>query len=188
MAWPRELEPRRIDVDDYHRMIDAGILEEDEHVELIEGVIVTVTPQKRRHAFVIQVLTERLLRLLGSDYAVLPQLPLTLADDSEPEPDIAVVRATAAASRDHHPRTADLVIEVASDSILKDRSIKGPLYARASIPEYWMFNLVDECVEVYRDPRPAESRYAIAETRQRGEELRPAHLHGIVIPVEAVLG
>ena len=84
---------RRISVDEYHRMIEAGILGEDEKVQLIDGALGQMTPQGRPHAFAIQRLNRLLLRALGDDYEVLTQLPLTLGGDSEPEPDLAVVRA-----------------------------------------------------------------------------------------------
>src|SRR4249920_2907795 len=90
---------RRIRVDEYHRMIEAGILGEDEHVQLVDGMLVAMSPQGRPHAFVIQELTGLLVRALSDEFKVLTQLPLTLDDDSEPEPDLAVVHARDAASR-----------------------------------------------------------------------------------------
>jgi len=123
---------RPISVDEYHRMIDAGILDEDEKVQLIDGMLVAMTPQGRPHAFVIQELTRLLVRALGDDFKVLTQLPLTLGNDSEPEPDLTVVRAQDAASRTHHPATAALVIEVSGDSLRFDRRTKAALYARAA--------------------------------------------------------
>ena len=103
---------RRITVDEYHCMIEAGILGEDEHVQLLSGTLVAMTPQGRPHARVVQRLNRLLVRAIGDDLEVLTQLPLTLLDESEPEPDLAVVRAEDAQSAEHHPRTAVLVIEV----------------------------------------------------------------------------
>jgi Uma2 family endonuclease len=152
-AFPDALErQRRITVDEYHRMIEAGVLAEDERVQLVSGTLVTMTPQGRPHARAIQRLTRFLVRALGDDVEVLTQLPLTLVDDSEPEPDLAVVRAEDAQSGEHHPRTALLVIEVAGDSLRLDRQSKAALYARAGIPEYWIVNLADATVEVQREP------------------------------------
>jgi Uma2 family endonuclease len=128
---------RRIAVGEYHRMIEAGILGEDEHVQLIAGTLVAMTPQGSRHAVVIQRLTAALVRAVGGDLAVRPQLPLTLLEDSEPEPDLAVVRAADAPFDGPHPRGALLVVEVAGDSLRLDRESKATLYARAGIPEYW---------------------------------------------------
>ncbi len=179
---------RRLSVDEYHKMIDAGILDEDEHVQLVDGLLLQMTPQGRPHAFVIQRLTKLLLRALSDDYAVLPQLPLTLGDDSEPEPDLAVVRADDARSYDHHPRTALLVIEVASDSLRFDRTTKGALYARSNISEYGIVNVVDDCVEVYRDPDPKAKRYRSALTLRSGQALSPPSVPGLSIPVAELFG
>src|SRR4030042_1497589 len=122
---------RRITVDEYHRMVEARILGEDEHVQLLDGMLVAMTPQGRAHARVIQRLTRLLVRAPGDDLEVLPQLPLTLPGDSEPEPDLAVVRAEDAQSGEHHPRRALLVIEVAGDSLRLDRGAEAARYPRA---------------------------------------------------------
>jgi Uma2 family endonuclease len=150
---------RRITVDEYHRMIEAGILGEHEDVQLITGTMVAMTPQGRPHARIIQRLNRLLVRVVGDDLEVLTQLPLTLLDDSEPEPDLAVVRAEEAQSREHHPRTALLVIEVAGESLRLDRKSKAALYARAGIPEYWIVNLAESTVEVHREPDPTTDAY-----------------------------
>jgi Uma2 family endonuclease len=141
-----------ITVDEYHRMIEAGTLGEDDHVQLIAGAVVAMKPQGPAHALVIQNLTRLVAQGLAADLALRPQLPLTLPDDSEPEPDLAVVRLADARSREHHPRTALLVVEVTGDSLRLDRQTKAALYARAGIPEYWIVNLADSAVEVHRDP------------------------------------
>jgi len=150
---------RRITVSEYHRMIEVGILGEDEHVQLITGTMVAMTPQGRPHARIIQRLNRLLVRVVGDDLEVLTQLPLTLLDDSEPEPDLAVVRAEDAQSGEHHPRTALLVIEVAGESLRLDRKSKAALYARAGIPEYWIVNLAESTVEVHREPDPTTDSY-----------------------------
>lgn len=170
---------RRISVDEYHRMIEAGILGEDEKVQLIDGMLVAMTPQGRPHAFVIQELNRLLVRALGDDFKVLTQLPLTLGGDSEPEPDLAVVRAQDAASRTAHPTTALLVIEVAADSLRFDRRTKAALYARARIPEYWIVNLADASIEAHRDPDPASGAYRTTLVCRRGETLVTTAVPGI---------
>ena len=149
----------RVTVDEYHRMIEAGSLGEDDRVQLIDGAVVAMTPQGPAHALAIQNFTRLLARALPSDLALRPQLPLTLPGDSEPEPDLAVVRLEEARSREHHPRTALLVVEVAGDSLPLDRQAKATLYARAEIPEYWIVNLAESTVEVHRDPDPAAGAY-----------------------------
>jgi Uma2 family endonuclease len=143
-----------ITVDEYHRMIEAGTLGEDDHVQLIAGAVVVMTPQGPAHALVIQNLNRLVAQGLAADLALRPQLPLTLPDDSEPEPDLAVVRLADARSREHHPRTALLVVEVAGDSLRLDRQTKA-----AGIPEYWIVNLAESTVEVHRDPDPETGAY-----------------------------
>jgi Uma2 family endonuclease len=100
-----------------------------------------------------------LLRAAGDDVEVLTQLPLTLLDDSEPEPDVAVIRTEDAQSGEHHPRTALLVVEVADATLCIDRQAKASLYARAGIPEYWIVNVAERSVEVQREPDPAVGSY-----------------------------
>jgi len=181
-----DLKQRRITVDEYHRMIDAGILDEDERVQLIDGTLVAMTPQGRPHAFAIMRLTRLLARALSDDFEVLPQLPLTLGDDNEPEPDLAVVRAEDVASTTRHPGTALLVIEVAGDSLRFDRRTKLAVYARAGIPEYWIVNLEDATIEVYRDPDTAACAYRTTQVVRRGEALTATSLPAVRVDVEAL--
>src|SRR5512145_333155 len=141
-----------IGVGEYHRMIDAGVLGEDEHVQLVAGALVAMTPQGSRHAVVIQRLTTALVRLVGDDLAVRPQLPLTLGGDSEPEPDLAVVRACETPLSGPHPGDALLVVEVSGDSLRFDREDKAAVYAKAGIAEYWIVNLGESVVEIHTDP------------------------------------
>jgi len=177
---------RRFTVDEYHRMIEAGILGEDEHVQLLSGTVVAMTPQGRPHARVVQRLTRLFVRAVGDDLEVLTQLPLTLLDESEPEPDLAVVRAEDAQSGEHHPRTAVLVIEVAGDSLRLDRQSKAVLYARAGIPEYWIANLAEATVEVHREPDPAAGSYRAKTIVRSGETLAAATVPGVTIDVAAL--
>jgi Uma2 family endonuclease len=164
------LEPRRLTVEEYHRMIEAGILDEDEHVELLEGVIVEMSPHGGPHARCIQWLNRFLVRTLGDDFQVRPQLPLTLGKRNEPEPDLAVVTAQAA-SEDPHPSSALLVIEVAGSSLRLNRRVKGPIYARAAIAEYWIVNVEARVVEVFSDPDPVAGAYRRASTVTTAESL-----------------
>ena len=152
-ATPDALERQRpIRVDEYHRMIEAVLL--DEASSSSTGCSSRCMPEGRLHAFVIQELNRLLVRALADEYKVLTQLPLTLGTGSEPEPDLAVVRAQDARSRTSHPAAALLVIEVAGDSLRLDRETKAGLYARAGVPEYWIVNLAAAAIEVYRDPDP----------------------------------
>ena len=178
---------RRISVDEYHRIIEAGILGEDEKVQLVDGVLVAMTPRGSRHAFVIQELTRLLVRALGDDVRVRTQLPLILGGDSEPEPDLAVVRASDAASPSRHPGTALLVIEVAGDSLRFDRGTKAALYARAGIPEYWIVNLAETSIEVHRDPDPASASYRSVSRHLGDEEVAARSVPGVVVELQQLL-
>jgi Uma2 family endonuclease len=179
--------PHRFTVGAYHRMLESGILSEDDHVELLEGVIVEMPPQGAAHARIITRLTRLLVLSLGDSFDVRPQLPLTLDGQSEPEPDLAVVPAEAVPSGEH-PHHAHLVVEVASASLTRDRAVKARLYARASIPEYWLIDTDQACIEVYRDPDASEGRYRSREVRSGGEVLECHSLPGVSLPLSRIFG
>jgi Uma2 family endonuclease len=179
--------PHRFRVDAYHRMLEAGILSEDDHVELLEGVIVEMSPQGAAHADIVTKLTRLLVLSLGHSFDVRPQVPLTLGEQSEPEPDIAVVTAEAR-RRGEHPHHALLVVEVASASLSRDRDVKARLYARASIPEYWLVDVERECIEVYREPDAVQGRYRSREVRSGGEILECRALEGVSLPLSQIFG
>jgi Uma2 family endonuclease len=178
---------RRITVDEYHRMIDAGILHEDEHVELIDGFLVGMTPQKSPHAYALQELTHRLVRALGDAFAVRPQLPLTLGEKSEPEPDIAVVPTSREWAR-AHPTTALLVVEISRGSLRYDRLVKARLYARHGISEYWVVNLADRRIEVHRDPDSTAQSYRTTFSAGPGEPVTPSSIPGVTVDLADLLG
>jgi Uma2 family endonuclease len=152
-VWPDRIRPlRRIE---YESLVERGLLT-DSRVELLLGSLVDVTPQGPLHANVVRRLGERLVRELSDDVRTRVQSPLAVSDDSEPEPDIAVVPA---GDYDNaHPTRALLVIEIADTSLQKDRGIKTALYATAGIPEFWLVNLTEKIVEVHR--QPSSGRYA----------------------------
>ena len=185
MASLPDVDPRPISVAEYHRMIDAGILSEDERVELLEGVIVKVSPQNDPHALVIERLNKMLVRQLPERYRVRPQLPLTLGDRSEPEPDLTV-SLPEASSLKQHPRSAVLVIEVSGESLRKDRGLKAQIYARAGIPEYWLVNLDESCVEVLTDPDAVSSEYRRRSVVARDETLRSSAVAELAVPLAAL--
>jgi len=175
--------PRRFTVDEYHQLLHVGVLKEDEHVELLEGLIVDMTPQGRPHALVISRLNRFLSRALGEAYSVRPQLPLSLSPDSEPEPDLAVVTRDEEERAEEHPRAALLVVEVSGDSLRVDRLIKGRVYARAGIPEYWVVDVTSRIVEVYTAPAAGEGRYLSLRTVKGDETLTPSELPGLDLPI-----
>jgi Uma2 family endonuclease len=177
---------RRLSAGDYHRMIGAGILDEDDHVELIEGVIVQMTPQGPKHATLIQRLCDPLFTRVPSDMAVRCQLPLTIGHDSEPEPDVGIVRRADAASKTSHPTTAMLVFEVAGESLPKDRLTKAALYAGGGIPEYVIVNTEEDCLEVHRDPDVASRRYRSLVTLSGEQAFESVAVPGFAFTVAAL--
>ena len=144
---------RRFAVDEYHRMIRGGILTEDEPVELLDGWIVIKMPRNQPHDATIHVISRVFSGLLPSGWDVRIQSAIT-TPESEPEPDLSVVRGSPRDCLDHHPGPGELglVIEVADSSLDHDRTMKGRAYARAGIPVYWIVNLASRQVEVYTDP------------------------------------
>ena len=178
---------RRLRVEEYHAMIRAGIFDEDEPLELIEGILCTMSPQDVAHAQVIQLLTRVLVRTVPDSLLVRVQLPLTLENHSEPEPDIAVVTAEAGFAADGHPRHARLVIEVAGSSLDRDRQVKAPLYARAGIPEYWIVNLEARVVEIHRQVNAKQGRYRVATEVSSPDEAASTEIPEVAIPVGTIL-
>jgi Uma2 family endonuclease len=140
----------RVTVEQYHRLGAAGILNTD--TELLSGVIVNKMMKSPLHTWTVQRLAGWLRDVVGPGMHVRQEQPLTLAD-SEPEPDLAVVSGGVDDYRDIHPRTAELVIEVAVGSVALDRT-KAELYAAAGIPEYWLVLPDERAVEVYGEPGP----------------------------------
>jgi Uma2 family endonuclease len=140
--------------EEYHRMAEVGILKPTDRVELIRGEIVEMSPIGRRHVAFVNNLTELLITRLTGRAMVSVQNPVVLSDDTEPEPDLAVLRRRVPPYKDAEPTTEDvlLLIEVAESSLAYDRSTKLRLYAEAGVPEYWVVDTVAERVEVYRAP------------------------------------
>jgi Uma2 family endonuclease len=156
---------------DFDKMIGAGIIGEDEHVELIGGAIVQMSPEGPSHAATIDVCADLLRRAFGESFTVRVQDPLVIDPDAEPEPDLVVVPGRPLDYFNEHPRTAALVVEVAGSSLVYDRRVKASLYARASIPEYWIVNLVDRVVEVHR--APSGSGYEDVSMLRAPDAIRP---------------
>ncbi|HET7504556.1 MAG TPA: Uma2 family endonuclease [Kofleriaceae bacterium] len=178
------IEPERVRPlkrSEYDRMIELGLFV-NERVELIQGVLVKMSPQQAPHASTVQRLTQLLVTRLGGRFTLRIQLPLALSDESEPEPDAAVVPLGDYDTE--HPTTALLVIEVADSSVRIDRT-KATVYAAAGVGEYWIVNLDARTVEVYSSPDG--DRYGEARTLRVGDELRPAALPDLTIRVAELL-
>lgn len=143
----------RLNRDQYHAMIRAGILTEDDPVELLEGWLVAKMPKNLPHRLSTGLTRTALERVVAAGWYVDTQEPITL-EDSEPEPDVAVVRGNPRQYASCHPGPQDvaLLVEVAEASLERDRGTKKRLYAEARIPIYWIINLLESRVEVYTDP------------------------------------
>jgi Uma2 family endonuclease len=170
---------RKLSRHDYHRMAEVGILGADEHVELVHGLVVAMSPMSELHSYLVVWLTRAFVRQLDDSFDVRPQVPLSTSNHSEPEPDLAIT--SRARVHDEHPSTAHLVIEIAASSLLYDREYKLPVYARARVPEYWIVDLETNTVEVYTKPKGG--RYTKLARYRDGDTLRPQRLPQATIAV-----
>jgi Uma2 family endonuclease len=152
-SWGGNASMRRLSVPEFHRMVQAGIFEEDDPFELLEGYLVLKMPRNPPHDSTIQRVQRRLFQRCPAGWDVRIQCAVTLSD-SEPEPDLVVVRGDESDYRSRHPGPADigLVVEVADTSLDRDRTDKARVYARAGLPAYWVVNLVDGQLEVFTGP------------------------------------
>ncbi len=137
---------------EYESLIDQGVFQPGERIELIGGELVVREPQRTPHATAIELALDALKEVFGPGWRVRIQLPVALDDESEPEPDVAVVPGSPRDYLPSHPARPVLIVEIAHSSLAFDREQKGSLYARAGIADYWIVNLVDRILEVYRDP------------------------------------
>lgn len=137
---------------EYDRLIEAEILGPDDRIELLGGHMIVKEPQYSPHATGIRLVQRVLTAAFGSGWDVRPQMPVALDDESEPEPDVSVVPGDPRDYRDAHPERPALIVEVALSRLRFDREHKGSLYARAGIADYWIVNIPDQLIEVYREP------------------------------------
>jgi len=137
---------------EYDRLIATGVFDEDDRIELLDGLMVVKEPQGSWHAATVSHIQGVLQRAFGGGYTVRTHAPIALDDMSEPEPDLAVVKGRARDYLREHPARPVLIVEVADTSLAKDRLRKSGLYARAGIPDYWIVNAIDLVLEVYRQP------------------------------------
>ncbi len=167
---------------EYDRMVASGMFEH-EHIELLRGLLVEMSPIGADHGEAVSWLSEKLVRALAGRARVRTQTSFAASEDSEPEPDIAIVPT--GRYWGELPSTALLLIEVAESSLSKDRHIKSDLYAEAQVAEYWIVNLVDSVVEIFREP--VEGRYTRMSRHGRGETIAPAGFADVLIPVDEIL-
>lgn len=163
---------------EYNRLVEAEILGPEDRIELLSGEMIVKEPQYSPHATSIRLVQRVLTVTFGSGWDVRSQMPVALDDESEPEPDISVVPGDPRDYRDAHPKRPVLIVEVALSRLGFDREHKGSLYARAGIADYWIVNISDRRLEVYRDPvrdgaAPFGWRYGHAVALDPGERVWP---------------
>lgn len=171
----------------FFSLVDEGVLRPDDRVELLEGVIVSMSPQNPPHASAVYRVSEALRAALARPALVRVQLPLVTSEISVPEPDVAVVPGVASDYDTDHPTTALLVVEVADTSLLVDRLTKAPIYAAANVPVYWIVNLQDDVVEVFADPDPSAHQYRRRERSGRDGCLGHPAFGGTTVAVNDIL-
>jgi len=169
-------------------MAETGILQQDARVELIRGEIIEMSPIGSRHQACVDRLNSQLVQQSGPHAIVRVQGPIRLGDDSEPQPDIVLLKPRADFYSQSHPTPDDvlLVIEVADTSYDYDSHIKVPVYAEAGISEVWLVYLMGDCIEVYS--QPSNGTYNSRIRFGRGEFLTPLQLAHVRLSVDSILG
>lgn len=176
--------PHRFTRQEYHRLAESRLLA-DERVELLDGVIITMSPQNSPHAATIHRLLFTLLPVVGDAAYLRVQAPIVLDDWSEPEPDIVICQPDPTDYAQHHPRANQVmvVIEVADSSLAYDQGQKAQAYAASGIPEYWIVNLADRTVAILTDP--SRDRYQHEQIKSENDTVFP--LGGKAVAVTAIL-
>ena len=177
---------------EYEKLIDLGIFQPGDPIELIGGELMVAEPQGAEHYTAIQKTARALEAAFGSGWVVRTQGPIGLDDDSEPEPDVAVVPGGLEDYRSAHPSRPVLTVEVAESSLGSDRERKGSVYARAGLQDYWILNLEDRVLEVYREPAADPSalfrwRYGRREVFDASARVSPLAAPGAGVRVSDLL-
>ncbi len=188
MYTAMQLSTRLFTTDEYERMIEAGVLTENDRVELIEGEIVNMAAKGSRHSACVTRINVLFFHHVGQSAIIRIQDPIRLGNSSEPEPDIALVQPRDDLYAGSHPVPGDvlLVVEVSDTTLAYDHGLKLALYAREGIPEVWVVNLPDEIVEVYAQPKSGKY-YEVREAR-RGETIEAQGVAGLAVGVDDILG
>jgi len=176
---------------EYERLVELGIIRDDEPIELIGGQLIVAEPKGSPHATAVELTAQALRVAFGPGWAVRAQNPIALDDESEPEPDVLVVPGTLRDYRDAHPSSAALVVEVSETTLAFDRRHKASLYARAGVADYWIVNLVDRRLEVHRHPIADSSaefgwRYAGVTILSLDASVSPLARPDAAVPVSAL--
>lgn len=178
---------------EYERLIHLGVFGPGDRLELLGGQLVVAEPQGAEHYSAVRRVTRALEAAFGPGWEVRPEGPIALDEESEPEPDAAVVPGAIEDYRSAHPTRPVLAVEVAVSSLSLDRSHKASLYARAGVPDYWIVNLVDRVVEINRDPAcddraPYGWSYATVQVLTEGNAVSPLSAPAARVTVASLLG
>ncbi|MFO0876003.1 MAG: Uma2 family endonuclease [Gemmataceae bacterium] len=175
---------RRWSKDEFYRLAELGFFQ-GQRVELIGGRLMVASPQNPLHAAALDRVGDTLRRVFGTNWRVRCQVPLDLGPFSEPEPDFSVV--VPADYSLAHPTSAELIVEVSDSTLAYDRAQKGSLYAASGLREYWIVNLVDRMVEVYRDPVPDSTQPFGQRYASRTDLVPPASVAPLALPQASIL-
>ncbi|CAN5903130.1 Uma2 family endonuclease [soil metagenome] len=169
----RAFTTHKFSLETYNRMIEAEILTKQDKVELIRGEIVAMAPRGNKHLFLTNYYADRLLETYRGEAWVVSQSPVQLQPNSEPEPDLTLLKLPIDRYKERKPQAEDilLIVEVSDSTLLYDRGKKLRLYAKADIPEVWISNLQDNVLEAYREPKGG--RYCVHLTFLEGEDVTP---------------
>ncbi len=181
-----ELKRHHFNVQQYHQMYEAGIFSESDRLELIYGELFTMSPINRRHAACVNRLTYLISQLMRKRVIVAVQNPIHLSDESEPQPDVAVLKWQDDFYSSGHPTSSDIhwLIEVSDTTIAVDRRVKVPLYAESGIVETWLVNLNEDCLEVYRVNEGVNEELIL----RRGDRIACLAFPDVVFAVTDILG
>jgi Uma2 family endonuclease len=175
-------------VQEYHQMSDLGILDSSERTELICGQIVLMTAKGTPHVLTLRILANSIENALGNrSIFVSTQDPIVLDNYSEPEPDLAIVRGTILDYAEHHPRPEDiyLVVEVADSTLKTDCEVKSQLYARSSIADYWVIDIKNRQVHIFRNPTP--TGYTSQLILTEAHSISPLAFPDIILSIASIL-
>lgn len=183
---------RRISVSEYHKMGEAGIFSEDERIELIDGVIIEMSPIGSEHAATVKKINRLFSSNLSSNKAMIGiQDPVILDDGTEPQPDVTLLKPRDDAYASGHPRPEDilLIVEVADTTVEEDRTVKLPRYAACGIPEMWLVNIPERKIEAYHTPvgEGGNAGYKVRVEYREGDTLSPETFPNVKIDVAEVL-
>jgi Uma2 family endonuclease len=183
-----QVQKRLFTVREYHLMGEAGIFAEDDRVELIEGEIIVMAAIGTRHASCVKRLIRRFSSIPEELAIVGAQDPIRLTERTEPQPDVVLLQFRADYYSTAHPRLDEvlLLVEISDSTVDFDRDLKVPNYARSGIQEVWLWDLEENCLEVYRNP--TGNGYALMQRFWRGQQVAPLAFPELEISIDAILG